>query len=217
MEDERLVVFDYGCTQIVSERRVNGLKKLFLNQDVVNAFKEFGVRLEATWFKGQEQKLRDALFEPFFQKSVGPGWSYSQDLEAKFGDKIKLLREFTDPWVLLMMRSLFSLIRIHQERRISIPFREILPLYLRIHNDPSQELQVHIEISQGGKQSFYLNLPSSSLDNLTHHIPAAVKTKILEEGVSIEKRIQEIKGQGLKAQEVFSIILEDKHYRVWLE
>lgn len=129
-QDGQVVVFDYGCSQIISPRRISGFKKLLMNQDVAQAFLDFGIRLERTWFKGREQQLRDALFEPLLAESIHPDWSYSKDLESEFGQKIKLLREVTDPWVLLMMRSLFSLIRIYQNRKMAIPLRELVAPYL---------------------------------------------------------------------------------------
>lgn len=128
--DGQVVVFDYGCSQIISPQRISGFKKLLMNQDVAQAFLEFGIRLERTWFKGREQQLRDALFEPLLREFIQPDWSYSKDLEGEFGQKIKLLREVTDPWVLLMMRSLFSLIRIYQHRKMPIPLKALLAPYL---------------------------------------------------------------------------------------
>ncbi len=129
-QDGQVVVFDYGCSQIISPRRISGFKKLLMNEDVAQAFLEFGIRLERTWFKGREQQLRDALFEPLLREFIQPDWSYSKDLESEFGQKIKLLREVTDPWVLLMMRSLFSLIRIYQNRKMAIPLKELVSPYL---------------------------------------------------------------------------------------
>jgi hypothetical protein len=129
-QDGQVVVFDYGCSQIISPTRISGFKKLLMNEDVAQAFLEFGIRLERTWFKGREQQLRDALFEPLLREFIEPDWSYSKDLESEFGQKIKLLREVTDPWVLLMMRSLFSLIRIYQNRQMAIALKEIVTQYL---------------------------------------------------------------------------------------
>ncbi len=127
----QVVVFDYGCSQIISPRRILGFKKLLMNEAVAEAFLEFGIRLERTWFKGREQQLRDALFEPFLREFIQPDWSYSKDLESEFGQRIKLLREVTDPWVLLMMRSLFSLIRIYQNRKMPIPLKVLVAPYLK--------------------------------------------------------------------------------------
>lgn len=131
-QDGQVVVFDYGCSQIISPTRISGFKKLLRNDDVTQAFLDLGIKLERTWFKGREQQLRDALFEPLLRELIQPEWSYSKDLEGEFGQKIKLLREATDPWVLLMMRSLFSLIRIYQNRKIAIPLKELLAPYLVI-------------------------------------------------------------------------------------
>jgi hypothetical protein len=140
------VVYDYGCTQIISGRRIQGFKKLLMNIDVKEAFLEFGIRLESTWFKGKEQELRDALFRPLLSESLSPEWSYSEELQTLFGEKIKLLREFTDPWVLLMMRSLFSLIRIYQNRKISIPLGSIIAPYL-VHKElPMKAKEIRIKV-----------------------------------------------------------------------
>lgn len=213
---DQVVIYDYGCTQIISERRINGLKKLILNQDIKEAFKEFGVRLEATWFKGKEQELRDALFDPFIKSQVKADWSYSQDLEARFGDKIKALREFTDPWVLLMMRSLFSLIRIHQERKISIPLRELVNPYLMIKNEFESKVQVHIEITENQKQVFYFALPYSSLEIIKGYIPQKTQEKIQEEGLKLEDILINALKKGPVAQDIFAVQIENRRHRVWV-
>jgi ABC1 atypical kinase-like domain len=211
-----VVVYDYGCSQIVSERRINGLKKLFLNRDVALAFQEFGVRLEATWFKGREQELRDALFGHFSKPSLTPDWSFSQELNAEFGEKIKLLREFTDPWVLLMMRSLFSLIRVYQDRKIPIPIRDFIAPYLAIRNDPEMKIQLHIEIVELGKQVFYMYFPYSTLKNMDNYIPQNVKEKIQEEGVELQELMVQALQKGAVPQEIFDVLVDGRRHRVWL-
>ncbi|MBY0515409.1 MAG: hypothetical protein K2P81_00770 [Bacteriovoracaceae bacterium] len=128
-QEGQVVVFDYGCSQNITPRRISGFKKLLKNEDVTQGFLELGIRLERTWFKGREQELRDALFNPLL-RNIEPDWSYSKDLESEFGQKIKMLREVTDPWVLLMMRSLFSLIRLYQHRKKTIPLKELITPYL---------------------------------------------------------------------------------------
>jgi hypothetical protein len=215
-EDQRVVVFDYGCTQMISERRINGMKKLILNRDVVQAFREFGIRLEATWFKGREQELRDALFAPLSMSALKPDWSYKETLEKAFGDKTKILREFTDPWVLLMLRSLFSLIRIYQARRISIPLRDLIAPYLTIKDDPEKKVQVHIEISEDGKQSFYLNLPYSSLRTLEQSIPSKVLVHMEAQGVVLKDCVEQALKNGAVEQEMIDLFIHGRRHRVWV-
>ncbi len=207
-----VVVYDFGCSQNISDRRINGLKKLILNQDVKNAFLEFGVRLEATWFKGKEQELRNALFDPLFARPIQPDWSYSKDLEAAFGDKIKLLREFTDPWVLLMMRSLFSLIRLYQSRGLEISLGEYCQSYLLFKKMKEKEPEIHIEISLKGVQVFFIELAFSSVKDLDVHIPASVKGQ-----VNVKEIMAKALSKGPVAQDLFDVLVEDKRYRVWVE
>jgi predicted unusual protein kinase regulating ubiquinone biosynthesis (AarF/ABC1/UbiB family) len=208
----KVVVYDFGCSQNVSDRRINGLKKLILNQDVKNAFLEFGVRLEATWFKGKEQELRNALFDPLFGRPILADWSYSKDLEEAFGDKIKLLREFTDPWVLLMMRSLFSLIRLYQSRGVTIHLGDSVKPYLRFKKLKEKEVEIHIEVSSKGSQVFFIQLPFTSLKDLDLHIPVSVQNKI-----NVKDLLLEVSKRGAVSQELFDVLVEQKRYRIWVE
>jgi hypothetical protein len=216
---DKIVVYDYGCVQIISERRILGFKKLLMNEDIVNGFKEFGVRLEATWFKGQEQKLRDALFSPLLNQDIPPEWSYSQELQGQFGEKIKQLREFTDPWVLLMMRSLFSLIRIYQDRKIPIPLGFILKPYLIIHNEDSKESSknIKIEVLEGTSQVVFLSLPMTALDNLENLMPDNVLLKIHEASINLPTIIERVKSSSFLPQDLFSLQVDKRSYRVWID
>lgn len=206
-----VVIYDFGCSQIVSERRINGFKKLILNKDIITAFGEFGIRLDSTWFKGKEQELRDALFAPFSASVVKPDWSYSQTLEERFGDKVKSLREVSDPWILLMLRSLFSLIRVYHDRGISIPLRDLMAPFVDLKEDHDPKLQLHVEISQKDVRSFYLPLPLSYLDNLSSHIPLKVK-----EWVDVDGIVKKVNKEGKHAQELFDVVVEGRRHRVWI-
>ena len=215
--DGTVVVYDYGCSHIISERRTNGFKKLLLNQDVVNGFKEFGVRLEATSFKGQEQELRDALFNPLLRSVVPASLTYSQELQGRYGDRIKELREFTDPWVLLVMRSLFSLIRIYQDRKIDIPLNHLIQPYLKVKEDSMKASQIKIEVMEGDKMVVAMTLPMTALENLESLMPPKVSGKVSEEGIKIPHIINQVKTSGYAPQELFSLIIENRSYRVWVE
>lgn len=216
-EKKNLVVYDYGCSQVISERRIIGLKKLLLNQDVKVAFLEFGVRLEATSFKGKEQELRDALFNPILQDLIHPEWSYSKSLEEKFGDQVKVLRGFTDPWVLLMLRSLFSLIRVYHDRKVSIPLKEVILPLISVENDPASMVQIHIEISEDQKQVFYIPFPFSTLEDLERHVPFVVEEKLKQEGYVVRKIIEKAKLKGPTPQNLFDTTVEGRRYRAWID
>lgn len=192
------------------------MKKLILNRDVPQAFREFGVRLEATWFKGREQELRDVLFAPLSMSALKPDWSYTQTLEAAFGEKTKILREFTDPWVLLMLRSLFSLLRAYQSRRISVPLRDLIAPHLSIKNDPEKKVLIHIEITEDGRQSFYLTLPFSSLRTLEQSIPGKVVALMEEQGVSLRECITRALERGPVEQGLIDLVILGRRHRVWI-
>lgn len=215
--DGTVVVYDYGCSQIISERRTGGLKKLLRNEDIINGFREFGVRLEATSFKGREQELRDALIIPLMGEKIPATLTYSQDLQARYGDKIKELREFTDPWVLLVMRSLFSLIRIYQERKIDIPFARIVAPYLTLKETSMKATQIKIEVLEGADLVVAMTLPMTALDNLETLMPPNVSQKVAEEGIKISHIINQVKDSGFEAQDLFRLSLGNRNYRVWIE
>lgn len=215
--DGTVVVYDYGCSHVISERRTNGFKKLLMNQDVVNGFKEFGIRLEASSFKGQEQELRDALFSPLLGPVVPASLTYSQDLQRKYGDRIKELREFTDPWVLLVMRSLFSLIRIYQDRKIDIPLNHLIQPYLKVKEDTMKGSQIKIEVMEGEEIVVAMTLPMTALENLESLMPPKVSEKVKDEGIKIPHIINQVKSSGYASQELFSLKIENRSYRVWVE
>jgi hypothetical protein len=213
--DEKIVVYDYGCSQHISERRVEGLKKLIMNIDVVNAFQEFGVRLEATPFKGEEQTLRENLFRTLMGH-IGPKWSYSEELQAIYGDKIKALREFTDPWVLLFMRSFFSLIRLYQERGISIPMQDLIRPYLKLKGSLMEKHSIKIEVTEGLEQVVYLELPLTALATLEEQLPSKVLKKIQEANIDLPSIIQRAMASQGTPQELFSLNADSRYYRVWI-
>jgi len=215
-ERHQVVVYDYGCSHIISSRRINGLIKLIKNEDLVNAFKEFGVRLEATYFKGKEQELRDGLFSPLFDNFIAPDLAYSENLKNKFGDEIKKLREFTDPWALLLMRSLFSLIRVYQDRKISIPLNTLLTPYLESKVNSMSSTQIHIQVMEGNQEVVSLRLPMTALDNLSDLMPDKVAQKIHEQGLDLAKISENVVASGFKPQDLFKMEMNNRSYRVWI-
>jgi predicted unusual protein kinase regulating ubiquinone biosynthesis (AarF/ABC1/UbiB family) len=212
-----VIIYDYGCSQIVSERRISGLIKLILNQDLPTSFLEFGVRLETTSFKGKEQILRDALFDPLFTEYIDPHLNYSHILQDKFQDQIKELRAFTDPWVLLIMRSLFSLIRVYQQLDQTIPLQSVIKPYLVKKDDSTQTTKIKIEVLEGKKLIINMTLPMSALENLGDLIPENVTLKMKSEGIEISKLINQVKDSNFAAQSIFDLKIDHKSYRVWTE
>jgi hypothetical protein len=214
---QSVAVYDYGCSQIISERRRSGFIKLLSNTDIIQGFTEFGIRLEATWFKGREQELRDALFEPLLNFPISPDLAYSELLTSKFGDKIKMLREFTDPWVLLMMRSLFSLIRIYQDRKIPIPLNKLVAPYLILQETPMKATNIKIEVHEGKLEIVSLRFPLTALENLEDLMPGKVASKIIEEGIEMKAIIQKVIASDYAPQDLFKLSIDERNYRVWIE
>lgn len=201
-ENGKLVVYDYGCSQIISGRRRNGLRKLFMNVDVASAFREAGIRLDATVFKGREQELRNALFD--FRED------YSVNLQNKFGDSIKTLREYADPWLLLFMRSFFSIIKAYQARKIEIPMEQILSPHLKKSENGRPEL-LKIEVMEEGKQIVYLTYPLSEIKDLPNLIPPKVIEKF---------DVQKVIAEALMKEEpnlLLDLALEKRTYKIWTE
>lgn len=216
-EDGSVVVYDFGCSQLISDRRITGLIKLLLNQDIVAGFQEFGVRLEATPFKGKEQLLRDELFNPLLAQDILPSLKYSEELQKKFGDDIKALREFTDPWVLLFMRSLFSLIRIYQDRGVAIPLSRIVTPYLKLPEKSMSATQIKIEVLEEKNLVVSMTLPMTSLDNLEGLMPENVSTKLKEENIKVSELVAKARASQLAAQDLFHLSIGNRSYRVWIE
>lgn len=184
-QNGKLVVYDFGCSQIISERRRNGLIKLLLNQDLPNAFKEFGIRLEATSYKGKEQELRDSMFLP----------PYHMD---------KSLREYCDPWILLLLRSLYSIKMACKNQEI--PFEKILKPFLQLkvkapHSD------IRIEVTENLKQIVSLTLPIAEINNLPFLIPNHVLEKIEAQGLDVKDLLEKKEG----------IVLGNRSYKIWTE
>ena len=216
-EDGRVVIYDFGCSQHISGRRTNGLKKLLLNQNVSEGFKELGLRLEATSFKGREQELRDDLFRMFLMKEIPADFSYSQELQLKYGDEIKKLREFTDPWILLLMRSLFSLIKIYQSRDQGIPLYNIINAYLEFKEDHMASKNIKIEVTENYSLIVSMSLPITAIDNLEDLMPEKVATKITEEKINLKDIISKVKSTQFEPQDLFKLEMGNRKYRVWIE
>lgn len=217
LQGEQTVIYDFGCTQLISERRMNGLKKLLMNQDVASGFRELGVRLESTWFRGREQELRDTLFGPLFNAPITKDLSYSQLLNEKFGEKIKRLRETTDPWVLLMMRSLFSLIRVYQDRGQEIYLGDFVKPYLTLKELPKEAEYLRIEVMEGKLEVVSLRFPVTAIENLESLMPENVLTKITAAQIHIPEIIQKVTSSGFAPQELFQLKDEVRSYRVWID
>lgn len=190
-QNGKLVVYDFGCSQIISERRRNGLIKLLLNQDIPNAFKEFGIRLEATPYKGKEQELRDTIFLP----------PYRMD---------KSLREFCDPWILLLLRSLYSIKKIYQSRNQEIPLDTILAPFL-ILKERIPHSEIKVQVMENDQQVVFLTLPISELNNLPALIPGKVLAKIEAEGLKVNELLK--KKEGI----ILDLILKERTYKIWTE
>ena len=172
------------------------------------------MRLEATSFKGREQELRDDLFGPLFEKDITPELAYSETLQKKHGDKIKELREYTDPWVLLLMRSLFSVIRVYQDRKITVPLKALIQEVLPKEIASTEASLVRIEVTEKGKQVIALKFPITSLPNLAQMMPGKVLEKLREANLNLGELI---KNAGTSPQDLFSLQSGDRHYRVWME
>jgi predicted unusual protein kinase regulating ubiquinone biosynthesis (AarF/ABC1/UbiB family) len=216
--DGTLVVYDYGCSQIVSARRTNGLIKLLNGQYSLENFLEFGIRLEATPFKNKVEQLGRALFSPFSAKTLMiHEWSFAESLNKEFGKDIKLLREYTDPWVLLMMRSLYSILKTYEKLKVPIPFMEILNPLLKIKDEAMSSKNVKIEVKENMQLSFSMELPLASLDNLATYMPSHVQEKLKERNIDLEQTLQKIRMSNYTPQEIFQIDDGIKKYRVWIE
>jgi predicted unusual protein kinase regulating ubiquinone biosynthesis (AarF/ABC1/UbiB family) len=211
------VIYDFGCSQIISDRRIQGLKKLLLDIDVVQGFQEFGVRLEATSFKGHEQDLRDKLFTTLLSHPISPSFKYSEELQSLIGADVKQLRGHTDPWVLLFMRSLFSLIRVYQERGSEIPLKSLLEPHLTYDEKSMQASKIYIEVKEDNKLVVSFTLPLTSLENLEDLMPDHVAKKIHEENLNLVEMIQKVKDSHFAPQELFKLVSGKRTYRVWLE
>lgn len=216
-QNDTTVIYDYGCTHRISERRINGLKKLVMNIDIIEGLKEFGLRLEATKFKGQEQKLRDTLYNALFGSPISPQFSLSQYLNAEYGDSIKQLREYSDPWVLLFMRSLFSVIRVYQDKKIEIPLNSIISPYLQLKEKEMKANEIKVEVLESGKQVVFLTLPITALDNIENLMPEKVSSHIQSENIDIPSIIAEVKNSNFHPQQLFSLAIGDRSYKVWIE
>ncbi len=213
---EKVVVYDYGCSQTISSRRIGGLLKLLRNENPHEGFLELGVRLEATWFKGKEQELRDALFLPLLG-TIKPEWSFSSELKTEFGKHIRALREYTDPWVLLMMRSLFSLIRVYQEKKIPIPLGEILKPYLIVKQNNNQATQIRIQVMENGEQVIFMTLPLTALDNIGEMIPGKVASQIEKEQISLQEITARVKESEFMPQTLFELSISPRNYKIWID
>lgn len=216
-KDDVTVIYDFGCAEIISERRIEGLKKLILNQDVISAFNEIGVRLEATYFKDKEQELRDSIFNSLLGEDIGSDWSISSELQEKYQDKIKILRSHSDPWVLLFMRSLFSLIKTYQSKKINIPLKNILTPYLHIKRKSMKATQIKVKVVEDDKEVVSLSLPITALDNLKELMPEKVLSRMETSKIDLKKIVQKVKDTEYIPQDLFCLSIDKRSYKVWID
>jgi hypothetical protein len=116
-----------------------------------------------------------------------------------------------------MMRSLFSLIKFYQSKNIAIPLGKIISPYLDIKAQEMLSTEIKIEVLEDGKQVVYMTLPISAIDNLYNLMPEKVSNKIDESKIDLKDITYRVKKSQFSPQDLFSLAIEKRSYKVWIE
>ena len=214
----KTAIFDFGSVEYLSPRRRNALINLFNGRGELEVFQAFGIKLELTSLSSRSQELRDALFSLFDQSpNLDLQKNYAQKLRAQFGKNIQELRECTDPWILMFMRSLFSVIQTYNRMEIAIPFKQIILPYLKSTQELGMKTQLKVEVREAGEMKVFLTLPCDVLNRIHDYLPSNAMEKIKQKNIQLEQLIQKAKDENYAAQSILELVIDNKSYKIWLE
>ena len=74
-----------------------------------------------------------------------------------------------------------------------------------------------ISVKESGSQKVKLTLPAKAIDNLKNFIPEDVESKLVEQEISIESLVSDVRKNVYQPQEVFSLTEGEKEVLVYLE
>jgi predicted unusual protein kinase regulating ubiquinone biosynthesis (AarF/ABC1/UbiB family) len=218
LNDGKTAIFDFGSVEYISPRRRSALIKLLQGQGDLETFQSFGIKLELTSLATQSQKLRDALFSLFDQSpNLELQKNYAQTLRAEFGKSIQELRECTDPWILMFMRSLFSVIQSYNRMDVAVPFKKIIAPYLSNQQEAAVKTQLKVEVREKGEMKVFLTLPSDVLNRIHDYLPSNALEIIKQKNIQLDQLVQKAKDQNYAAQMIMELEIENKTYKIWLE
>ena len=100
---------------------------------------------------------------------------------------------------------------------LGIPLGKIISPYLEIKAKEFLSTEIKIEVLEDGKQVIYMTLPISAIDNLHNLMPEKVSNKIDESQIDLKEITKRVKDSQFSPQDLFSLMIEKRSYKVWIE
>jgi hypothetical protein len=238
-----LVLYDYGCTLRLDERRRAALLRLLLvgregdDGAVAPALVALGFdpgRLLP--IAAEAAALCRLLLEPWMEdRPFDPtAWRVGERSEALLGELRWWFRAAAPPDLLLFVRAFFGLVRQIELLQVRLPWWPVLAeclgperlaaaraLELDAAPEPSATdrgaRRLRVEVREEGRELFVTALPAIKVLRLERQVPAVVRERLARGGVRLGALVREVRRRGIVPQKLFTACVEGRIYRVWLE
>lgn len=236
-----LVLYDFGCVLELTRRQRDGLRRMAeaapgcTPAEALEAMAEAGFDAEKL---GAMQHLLPALLALLFEPLMSPGaydarcWKLGARIDTLLGDHKWWFRSAGPPELLLLMRAAHGVL-VHLStldtdadwaaagraaelrlRTRSVELPKEAPVAAR-SNAAAEFLRVRV--MEQGLQRIAVSMPAEQVARLGELMPDEVLARTRAMGLNPESIGQAAAASGCLPQELFSLELAGRSYRVWLE
>ncbi len=246
-EDQaRVTLLDFGCVVQVDETARRALLRLLLAQrgessvDPLDAWVAMGFDADKLRYLDDAlPALSAALLRPFREDRPFDvrDWRLGRTIADLLGERRWWFRSAGPAHLFLLLRAFHGLCCQIETLDVRLPWWPVLKLAVpedirsqaaawrpppvpgkketKARADVARHLKV--EVSRVEEQDIRMSMPASEAVRLREWIPADVREQLHREGVDIGALEREIRAQGLRPRELFSLRGSKGRYRVWLE
>jgi predicted unusual protein kinase regulating ubiquinone biosynthesis (AarF/ABC1/UbiB family) len=218
---DRIVVYDYGSTYQITPKQTKGLIKLLGQEYTTENFTRIGIRIDLTSFKDKVEQIGSDLFILFNQElNLQQQRNFLTNLRNKYKKQLLELRSVSEPWILMLMRSLFSLVQFYHSRNKSIPFKKIIQPYINQAKEIKQmkdKNELKVEIKEDDQLKVFLTLPAKSIENIQDFLTPEVLAKINQLSINLDEIVKKTIQDNYPPGIIFNFNLNTKSYKVWIE
>lgn len=240
----QFVLFDFGSMMELSWERRRALLRLIQalrdGEDdlVVPCLAEFGFDAEKLQLLGERstEALRLILApwledRPFDARS----WNLRSRVDSALGETKWAFRSAAPVESILLVRALSGLVRIVTTLDVRFPWwpfvreclgpdalsevREWRPAAIVATRAErrAEARWLQISVDGDGAEPFRCSLPARDALALSAMTPGAIRQAIENAGVCLGAIESRLRSEGLRAQELFDVVVERRRYRLWLE